>query len=436
MAIYDGNWRSYCMYVISSVESSADYGCIEMSAKQGIGIMQWTNERSWQLLNLLVTDFPEMESYFPILYSSISPDSQQWGTKYFADQECNEISAALVTEQGVATQDKLWNQDCEQSYIPLVRDQCPITNPWTAIFALSVYHQAPNAFYDIFNACGDTDYITWYNTTLNNWVVGQYTNRQNTVKALLDEWDGESAKEGFGTTDATILNGGNIDPNNGNTDNIVVTTESDITINSIEMYKKQLILNIVINSENSKMLFYKASNNLWYPSVRNKTVAGESQTTPVPNTPPVTSETGNADIQWMVDKIQELDGTLYYSQVMTLRTNIEGGYCDCSGLVWWLYQQRGYNIGTWTGAQIYDGIEVDQGDYGALPDLSVMKAGDLCIFDHGETNFGSLGHVEMYLGDGVMMGHSSVPWYGPTKKNVHEYAQNENHYMIRRIILE
>ena len=434
MAIYDSNWRSYCMYVVSTVESNADYGCIESYAMMGVGIMQWSNDRSWQLLNMLVTDYPDMESAFPILYSQIAPNTSSWGYRTFTQSEANEISSALVTEQGIATQDKLWNQDCEQSYIPLLQNECGLTNAWTAIFALSNYHQSPQAFWQIYNGCGNTDYVTWYNTTLNNGIVGKYTNRQNTVKVLLDEWDGESGKEGFGSTEATNTIGGNQNPNYGNPDDTYSTTLTDVTIKSVEQYQKQLVLHLDLGGTSSRLLFYKSSNNLWYPQKTTETVSTDTSTTPADPTSPSISTTANADLQWMCDKMQELEGTLQYSQAQSLRTNINGGYCDCSGLVWWLYNQRGYNLGTWTGTQQHDGELIEEGGCGGSPNESIMQMGDICLFDWLDSGYTSSGHIEMYIGSGQIMGHGGDPYYGPVRKSVDSYFQYANHWMIRRII--
>ena len=430
--IFDENWVSYSMYVVGTCESGCNYGAIERYAMAGIGIVQWTYGRSWEVLNLIATDYPETESQFPILWDSIKPGSAQWGQKIFTQSEANEVGAVLVTAPGVASQNKLDIRDCENSYIPLLRDNCGFTNPKTAIFALTVYHQSPQAFYQIYSACGNCDVNTWYNTTLNNGIVGKYLNRQNTVKQLLDEWDGESGKSDFGVYNPYYQVGGNTDPGNGNPDNTVSETVSDLGIVSIQRLGKNLVLNLNTKDGNFKILFYKTGNGLYYPIRRSETIRGETEDTPVPDNPsqPGTSE----DADWIVNKIQELEGTLQYSQAQSLRTNIPGGYCDCSGLVWWLYNQRGFSIGTWTGAQKNDGTLISEGRYSA-PDESVMKLADLCLFDwSGSTDIGISGHIELYIGNNTIMGHGGDPYWGPTRKTMNTYFQNAPYWQIRRVI--
>lgn len=427
--IYDDNWKSYAMYVTGTVESSCDYGCIEKSAMQGIGIMQWTNGRSWQLLNLMVTDYPNTLSLFPILGDKIKPGSTSWGEKAFTQSEANEISAAIVTTEGVSTQNKLWSQDCDESYIPLLRDECGLTDPKGAVYALTVYHQSPRAFYQIYNACGNASLETWYNTTLNNGIVGKYKTRQNTVYDLLSQWDGESGKDGFGTTNPTETVGGDNNPNNGNPDDTFSTVLTSVSMNRITQNGNELILHCSVSGVEKQLIFYKGGSGMWFPQLSNQDEEQNTVDTPVPDTPTHTGT--NEDIEWILNKEQELKGTLQYSQAASLRTNIEGGYCDCSGLVWWLYNQRGYSIGTSTWSQIYSGELIEEGTAGTLPDETKMQLGDLCLFNWGN----GTQHVELYIGNNTTIGHGGDPYLGPTEKTLSgQCSAAYGFWMVRRII--
>lgn len=142
----------------------------------------------------------------------------------------------------------------------------------------------------------------------------------------------------------------------------------------------------------------------------------------------------NEDLQWIVSKIKSLVGTLYYSQDQNLRTNIEGGYCDCSGLVWWLYNQRGYSIGTWTGTQINDGTLVKSGGGGSACSEDGMQIGDLVLFDWSSTSYTETGHVEIYIGNGQICGHGGNPNPGPSVKSLSQQTSYANVWQVRRII--
>lgn len=437
MAIYDNNWKSYAMYVTSTVESGANYGAVESYAMVGIGIMQWSHSRSWILLNLMVTDYPETDwqSIMPNVYPQVNGGSTQWDRKVFTQQEANEISVALVTDEGVATQNKLWNRDCDESYIPLLRDECGLTDPKTAIYALTNYHQSPQAFYQIYNGAGNADLYTWNIAVRNNGIVGSYSYRQDTVMSLLEEWDGESGKEGFGSKDSQETIGGNQDPNYGNPDNTYTTTSTEFSVGKIFRQGKELILTLNVEDKDIRDMFIRINNqNLYLPTISKFSSEKETETKPTPITPEFTGS--NEDLEWIINKMRELNGTLQYSKAMELRTNIEGGYCDCSGLVWWLYNQRGYNIGTWTGTQIYDGelIKESRGQRGTPCSPDGLQVGDLVLFSWEDDLFQYYGHIELYMGGDVISGHGGDPYYGPVEKSLSAQTSYAYSWMVRRVI--
>lgn len=142
----------------------------------------------------------------------------------------------------------------------------------------------------------------------------------------------------------------------------------------------------------------------------------------------------NPDAAWMVSMMTSLQGTLWYSQAADKRTNIEGGYCDCSGLVWWLYNKRGYSIGTWTGSQINDGQLVKSGGGGEACTTDGLQPGDIVLFDWQSTSYTTYGHVEMYMGDGIICGHGGVPDPGPSVKSLAQQTSFANVWQVRRIL--
>lgn len=140
------------------------------------------------------------------------------------------------------------------------------------------------------------------------------------------------------------------------------------------------------------------------------------------------------DLIWIVDKMRALIGTLYYSQDYDKRTNIPGGYCDCSGLVWWLFNQRGYSIGTWTGTQKNDGVLIKSGGGGAVCSSEGMNQGDIVLFDWNSTSYTDTGHVEIYMGNGQICGHGGDPDPGPSMKSLVGQTAKANAWQVRRII--
>lgn len=425
MGIYDANWMSYALYVTGTVESSLDYGCIEKGAYVGIGIAQWSNNRSWELLNLLATDYPSSESYFPLLWDKIKPGSNQWSSRSFTQGEANEISRALVTEEGKKTQLKLWGRDCSEQYIPLLQD-AGFSDPKVAIFALTCYHQSPKRYYEILNNCGSKCSLeTWYKSTLNNQVLGKYKNRQNTVYSLLNTWDGNSAWDGAGGQIPDTNIGGDENQFSLNLGSIFGV---DLKITGLIVRGDQLYLNIGTNNI-KQISFKKASNSIWIPS--NIQQEFNETINPNPNYPNTGSGTTQQRTE-LVNLIKSFLGKCEYSQAQSVRMRPDLGYCDCSGLCHYCYENVcGIEIGTWTVAQAENGERIQEGSGTGL-DLNNILPGDLVLFSWQGIR---VQHVEMYIGDNKLCGHGGDPYMGPTiKENAQAYCGSAAWWVVQRYI--
>ncbi len=94
---------------------------------------------------------------------------------------------------------------------------------------------------------------------------------------------------------------------------------------------------------------------------------------------------------------------------------------DCSGLVYYVYKQFGYNLHRPGDGQASDGIAVSESD---------MQPGDIIIFSNKYT--GSIQHVGLYIGDGMMV-HAQSSATGVVISK-YDYDYNKYIYAIRRII--
>lgn len=106
------------------------------------------------------------------------------------------------------------------------------------------------------------------------------------------------------------------------------------------------------------------------------------------------------------------------------RAEVDSGFSDCSSLVWWAYNKIGYNIGDYTGSQIVSDemADIDAQISRGVPNVTLMLPGDLIFFKRPGSSYPKkVGHVEMYVGDGVhCVGHGSG--IGPTIKNLKTYC--------------
>ena len=94
---------------------------------------------------------------------------------------------------------------------------------------------------------------------------------------------------------------------------------------------------------------------------------------------------------------------------------------DCSGLVYYIYKQLGYNLHRPGDGQASDGIAVSEDD---------LQPGDIIIFSNKYT--GSIQHVGLYIGNGEMV-HAQSSATGVVISK-YDYDYNKYIYSIRRII--
>lgn len=132
---------------------------------------------------------------------------------------------------------------------------------------------------------------------------------------------------------------------------------------------------------------------------------------------------GTKEQNALVDKMKSIEKTLDYAQNNPAfpgpRDAAGGISSDCSETVQWAYKNvLGVDPGDWTGA-----METDDDTYTVTTsfDESKMQPGDEILYD---------GHVEMYAGDGQMIGHGGPPGVlGPTLKPLSDQGRFR---MIRR----
>lgn len=128
----------------------------------------------------------------------------------------------------------------------------------------------------------------------------------------------------------------------------------------------------------------------------------------------------------IVNIMKSIERKNKYSQSQYYRYRIDRGYGDCSSTVQWAYK-LGANInpGSYTVAQILavNGKDVDFATTKRyIPRERKLQPGDLIFFKGGNPNRPyQVGHVEMYIGDGKLMGHGYG--IGPTVKDMKAYCR-------------
>ena len=131
-------------------------------------------------------------------------------------------------------------------------------------------------------------------------------------------------------------------------------------------------------------------------------------------------------------------GQWYYTNDSWARMHPEeSGGTDCSGFVRWCYLQYGIDVGTWTGDESRAGVEIARGHYPSEIPWDEMQPGDLILMtatywnDYSFSHY--LCHIELYCGNGTMIGHPSG--YGPQEKWAQAWMQAYGciTWMVRRV---
>ena len=152
--------------------------------------------------------------------------------------------------------------------------------------------------------------------------------------------------------------------------------------------------------------------------------------------------------QKVVNKGLSRKGKNQYNQDSVKRTKVGSGYSDCSSFTRWCYKEElSIDIGINTEAQIksskMDTVDVDIKK--GIPDTSKLHKGDLFYFRGNDTSrTKGVGHVEMYIGNGKLLGHGSG--IGPTEKSMDSYCiqrqstkgnnTNKGLICVRRVIAD
>ena len=140
----------------------------------------------------------------------------------------------------------------------------------------------------------------------------------------------------------------------------------------------------------------------------------------------------------LIELARSRAGQWYYTNDALERMHPEeSGGTDCSGFARWCYLQFGYNIGTWTGDESQAGQEIARGHYPSEIPWDILQPGDLILMTatyYDNYQFDEyLCHIELYCGDGTMIGHPGG--YGPKEKWAQAWMQAYGciTWMVRRV---
>jgi cell wall-associated NlpC family hydrolase len=416
----------YAMYVIGQVESNHNWSAVNRGDPITLGMMQWYGTRAYNLLNLGRTSDPTGWAAFkaatPALAAAVENNSYAWNGYYVTDVDANAWVEWSKRDENHQFQQATWDSDYNNYSNVCNNNGIPESNIKQRIYFMSMYHQGPLYAFQVLQTCGAMATLdNMHQTCLNNGVLGQYSNRYNTVYNLLKNWDGTSAPPDFGQI-GTGGSGGNTPPPADNQPKpdkpILVQQFGDM-------------LRVRIGSD--VYTAYKSAAQTWQAGTIKGTSNGSGSTgggTPVPAPTP-----DNNNVTKVLDWIAARVGKFAYSQGGGRLNPDQTGYTDCSGLLWAaLHFAIGQDIGTWTGTQKNDGTHVcDSNSDSTASGIAKAKAGDILLIMWSGYN-ATYDHVEMFGNvNGYVYSHGG-PGNGPNVFTAASQMDNCYFWEIRRVI--
>ena len=417
------NTCMYAMYVIGEVESGWDWTGVNRNDPITLGMMQNYGQRAANcIIKCRDNDadgWTAFQSAAPSLAAAVDAGHDwNWWTGYWVnDAEANAWQEWAQRDGNHVGQQQLWIDDAN-GYIDLLTGWgLSEDRPQTLVFAMSMYHQSPLQCQRVLQSCGGSATLDlMHSTCLADGVLGQYTNRYNTVYERLAAWDGESAPPDFGQVGNVGAGSGGQAPNISGSEQPITRVQLDngiITLYGSGAYENGLVC-------------YRSAPNVWLPCV---SVATQN---PSGGNTGGGSATGSAAAEEMKQWLLDHQNAFAYSQGAGRMSPEDSGYTDCSALMWYVYHIiTGQEIGTWTGDQQNYGSVIADGS-GALPQ-DQMQVMDLVFFNWSYDN-PMYDHVEAYIGNNQLIGHGG-PGSGPyIKENADAYASSAYNWRVRRYL--
>lgn len=431
MALSDAQ-KLYAMYVIGEVESHWNWGSVNYNDPITLGMMQWCGTRAAALLNRCKNE--DAEGYALLadtLRASVDAHAATdswWTTRYVTRTEGNSWTTAAQRSQIHQIQQNQFVQDDVPAYVRVLTSWgLAEDNVKTLIFAMSMYHQSPRQCGRVVATVGNSDLDTIWRACLNDGILGQYTNRYNTVHARLKAWDGTSDPPDFGqSSDPDTKPGGDAGGSGG-----TITQQSGVY--RIERNGGNLIL---FNKEfPNGLVCVRANGGNWYP-VANSSGAPDAPNQGGDDTPSAPS----SDFTKMFKLWQDNANKWSYGQGAGRLNPPSSGYSDCSACIWWainsIRPDLAKNIGTWTGAMVNSGTEIARGGPTTAWPSDKVQPGDILLIEWGYTNWAfndGSSHVEWITDKDHLWGAGAAP-LPHDSGSASAYIRNTGCWMIRRII--
>ena len=444
--MWDSDAQKLAIKAIATVESNLKYDAINYNDAITVGIAQWYGTRAANLLNQIRSTpawVGVAQSLTDDLANNAETNARYWTKRFLTRAEGSSLKPVLTSDTGVQVQNAQTVDDLNDYKI--VADRAGLdanTNTNAFIFWCVMYHQGPRYAGQVLSAAGDNPTLDrLYTIALNHHWFKDYKTRFSTARTIILSGDNSGIPD-FGVPTSPDEEGGDL-----GTDSPIDTPPPLASGSDPGDVRHVMAVGDAIHvvmKDGSVTVCYPTSNgHSWVPGVQSTATPEIAPTTPEPSptTPPSggTTATQDALAAFLLARVGAYD----YSQGPGRHTPDTSGYTDCSGLVRYAYKKvAGIEVGTYT---------VDQQNYGTriwanvpgnssgaskydVPALSILQKGDLVFFSD-DSSYTRVRHVEMYLGDGRLIGHGVPGVRGPTiKASATGYMGTWNWIIVRRYL--
>lgn len=430
--VYDLDAQKLAVKAIGTVESNLNYLAVNYNDPITIGIMQWYGTRAAALLVRFRTENPAdwvgVEATLDAdLTAEPSTNAQFWNNRFLTRLE-GESLVPVMNDNKAIQNDQAFDDLVDYLYAANRAGMDEDTHTQQVLFFFVMYHQSPQRALRVIASVGPSASLnSIVGACLNEPVLGQYRERYTTARDIILSGDSTGVDDTPGTIPDPPDAGGDEGSGDGQERTPGPVSYIESLGNNVRVHYR----------DNNVIVAYPNGRGYWIPKKDENTGADvePNPDNPDPEEPPDAEASAKRDA--VVAFVTSRVGDYNYSQGPSRLEPDKNGYTDCSGLVYYAYQEViGVNIGTYTGDQYDRPTLIAEGPGSTpFPEGDMLK-GDLIYYNlPGGVSGYVVDHVEMYIGGGEICGHGG-PGAGPVVKDLQTAFGSRLNWYIRRVIID
>lgn len=427
--VYDLEAQKLVVKAIGTVESNLNYLAVNYNDPITVGIFQWYGTRAASILLRFRTENPAAwvgvdPTIDADLTAHAATEATFWNNRYLNRAEGSSLEPVMNDNKPIQN-DQAIADLADYLIAANTAGMDEDTNTQQVLFFYVMYHQSPQRALRVIASVGPSASLaSIVGACLNEPVLGRYRTRYLTARDIIVSGDSSGVDDLPGPVPPPPEGG-----DQGSGDGQERTPGPVSYIESVG---------------NNVRIHYPDGNGITaFPNGRGYWLTKQDENSgadvpPNPDNPdpeePPTSDAAvkrAAVVAFITARIDQYD----YSQGPTRLEPDKNNYTDCSGLMYYAYQEViGVNIGTYTGDQYNKPVTIAEGPGSTPFPEGDMLPGDMIFYNlPGGVSGYVVDHVEMYIGSGEICGHGG-PGKGPFVKDLQTAFGSRLNWYIRRVI--